>query len=68
MRRMLILLPILAMMACREEPSFDERYQETTEQIGQKADELEEELEKSPDTDATGGEAGCKKDAVESCF
>lgn len=68
MPRMLILLPILAMMACREEPSFDERYQETTEQIGQKADELEEELEKSTDTDATGGEAGCKKDAVESCF
>lgn len=68
MRRMLILLPFLAMTACRGEPTFDERYQETTEQIGQKADELDKELEKSPDTDAAGSQTDCKKDTVESCF
>ena len=53
MRYLLILLPLLAITACKEEPSFDERYQETSQQIGDKAEELDQELEKSPDPDAT---------------
>ncbi|UIP07813.1 hypothetical protein LY632_05275 [Erythrobacter sp. SDW2] len=67
MRRMLIFLAFLVMAACKGEPSFDERYQETTEEIGNRAAELDEELEKLPDTDATGSQPRCEKDPVVSC-
>ena len=48
MRRLaLMLMPLVA--ACQQEPSFDERYADTQDQIGDKAEELDNELQGAPD-------------------
>lgn len=53
MRRALFLFAsVLALAACKLEPSFDERYDATSKQIGEKAERLDEELENAPETEA----------------
>ena len=53
MRQALILFaPVLALAACKQEPSFDERYDATSKQIGEKAERLDDELENAPETEA----------------
>jgi len=67
MRPVLVAL-LFAVSACREEPDFDERYDETRKQIGERAGELDKELETGPtegvpedsDTCATGNAALCQ--------
>ena len=46
MRAVLSLLLILGVAGCQREPSFDERFDETRNEIFQKAEELDEELER----------------------
>ena len=66
--RPVLLILLLAVAACREEPDFDERYDETRRHIGEKAGELDKELEtgptegvpEGPDTCATGNAALCR--------
>jgi hypothetical protein len=57
----LLVLPVLG--ACEAEPSFDERYQDTRQQIGDKAGKLDQQLEKPPASDA--GESDKEPDAGE---
>ena len=48
MRRAAIVLGLLVLTSCQAEPSFDERYADTAKELGQKADELDEELAEGP--------------------
>ena len=48
MLRAAIVLGLLVLTSCQAEPSFDERYADTAKELGQKADELDEELAEGP--------------------
>jgi hypothetical protein len=46
--RGLAVLALLALAACKAEPSFDERYEKAHKQIRAKAAEIDRELERPP--------------------
>ncbi|WP_435417021.1 hypothetical protein WAB17_08975 [Parerythrobacter aurantius] len=47
-----LLSPVLALGACKAEPSFEERYDATSKKIGEQAEQLDEELERPTATEA----------------
>ena len=49
MRRLIILSPVCLAAACNSEPNFDERYERAQEQIENKANELDNELQATRD-------------------
>lgn len=50
------LAPVLLLVACEDEPDFDERYEQAQEQIMERYDELGDELEapSEPANESTG--------------
>ncbi len=50
------LLALVALAACENEPTFEERYDSAQEQIEDKAEELDDELDTSRSSDTTAAE------------
>lgn len=52
-----IILVVLAVAACRQEPSFDERYESAQQSIAQKAEELDAEFREGASADEPAAQA-----------